>query len=215
MNAVSSAQWSDTIILKWNGMAQWKLLSDLINLNNTYYSQSVQVNQDTNGQFTVASLTTGSGDTAKYFYRILSVAMPATPQAQVQFFYRQSNYQDFPNPQPNTSLPYVWYRLGDVIQILPVAAGQGMAIQVNYRPPRIDQLSTTSIPITFPTGYEELISWWAASMALIKGGNEADAAAVIRQNAEEQRDNFLQDLGRQGTWPILARAHDTPDMWGS
>lgn len=214
MSATGSNQWSDAILKSWCGIAQWKLQADLLNINNVFYSQSVTVSQDSNGQFTVASLTTGSADAKKYFYRILSVALPATSGGVYQYFYRQSRYQDFPTPQPNTSLPYVWYRLGSQIQILPVSSGHSMAIQVNYRPPRVDALSGGSIAIDFPEGYEDLIPWYAASLALVKGGTETQAAKDIAAQTQVMTDNFLQDLGRQGTWPIVAQSFDTADMWG-
>ena len=216
MNAVGSGQWSDATLRTWCGQAQWKLQADLLGINNTYYFQSItSLTQDANGQIAISGLDTGSGDSKKYFFRVLSVAQPSTPAGQWSFYYRQSRYQDFPNPQPNTALPYVWYLIGQNIQVLPIQSGQAMTIAVNYRPPRCDQLSTTSIAVDFPAGYEELIAWWAASTALVKGGSETQAAADIRRTATEMRDNFLQELGRQGTWPIVAQAFDNPEDYSS
>ncbi len=215
MNATGSNQWSDTTLLTWCGQAQWKLQADLLGINNTYYFNSTSQTQDSSGQFAVSSLTTGSGDTQKNFFRILTLSMPTTPVGQIQFYYRQAKYQDFPNPQPNTSLPYVWYRIGANIQVLPIQAGQALTVAVNYRPPRVDQLSTTSVAVDFPSGYEELIAWWAASSALVKGGSETQAARDIRNTATEMRDNFLQEQGRQGTWPIVAGSFDVPEDWNS
>ncbi len=131
MNAVGSDQWSDATLTRWLGLASWQEWAKLLHANNPYSMQQVSVTQDANGQFTVASLKTGYGDTAKNFYRILTVAQPATPIAQIQFFYKEVKYKMFPNPQPNTALPYVWYRFGSSIQILPVAAGQGMTVTTN------------------------------------------------------------------------------------
>lgn len=215
MNAASSGQWSDATLRTWCGIAQWKLQADLLGANNVFYVNTVTVTQDSSGQFNISSLTTGSTDSTKYFFRILTVAQSTTPTGQWPFYYRQSRLQDFPNPQPNTSLPYIWYRAGSVIQVMPIQAGQALTVQCNYRPPRCDQLSTTSVAVDFPSGYEELIAWWAASTALVKGGSETQAARDIRTTATEMRDNFLEELGRQGTWPIVAQAFDTPQDWSS
>lgn len=213
IDATDSTEWSDATLRSWLGQAQWKLQADLLGVNNTYYTNSVSVTQDSSGQFSVSDLNTGTTDTKKYFFRVLSLAMPTTPVGQIQFYYRQSRYQEFPNPQPNTALPYVWYRLGSKIQVLPIAAGQALTVMTSYRPPRVDQLSATSVAVDFPDGYETLVPWWAASTALVKGGNEPQAAQTIRRTAEEMRDNFLQEQGRQGTWPIVAQAFDLSSDW--
>lgn len=215
MNAVGSNQWSDATLQTWLGLAHWQEYGNLLNVNNAYKMQQVSVTQDSNGQFTVASLSTGSGDTAKNFYRIITVAQPASPVGQIQFFYQEVDFRQYPNPQPNTALPYVWYRMGDVIQILPVASGQGMTVTVNYRPPRVDQLSADSITVDFPDGYEALLAWRAAEMAVLKGGQENDAAAGYARTAELIRREMLLDLGRQGVRPIVAKAFDDASDWGA
>jgi hypothetical protein len=214
MDAVSSSEWSDATLTAWTGMAQWQLWANLLNANRYLNMQQVTVTQDSNGQFDVSSLTTGTGNTTKYFYRILSVAQPAGQTAQVQYFYRQSRYEDFPNPQPNTSLPYVWYRFGSKIQILPVASGQQLTITVNWRPPSIAQLSALADTITFPDGYEPLIAWRAAPLGLLKGGNETQAARDLQAKADVMEHQMLQDLGRESRWPIVAEAFDTAGDWG-
>ncbi len=214
MNAVSSTQWSDASLTTWCGQASWQLWANLLNANRYINMQQVIVTEDSNGQFDVSSLTTGSTDTTKYFYRILTVAQPSGQTAQVQFFYRQSRYEDYPNPQPNTSLPYVWYRFGSKIQILPVAAGQQLTITTNYRPPSVSQLASGSSVVDFPEGYEMLIPWRASQFALIKGGSETAAAADIRNWAENMEHQMLQDLGREGRWPIVAEAFDLAVDWG-
>lgn len=218
MNATGSNQWADSTLQTWLGVAQWKEWANILSTNNQYYMQTVAssgTTQDSNGQFDVSSLSTGSGDTAKYWFRILSVAQPSSPVGQIQFYYQEVRYEEFPNPQPNTSLPYVWYRFGSKIQILPVASGQQMSVTVNYRPPRVDQLSGDSVTVDFPDGYENLLAWEAAAMALRKGGQETDTALELEQMASVLRDQMLQDLGRQGRNPIVARAFDLASDWGA
>lgn len=214
MNAVSSAQWSDATLTTWCGIAHWQEWADLLNINRNYYMQQVTVTQDSNGQFALSSLNTGTGDTAKFAYRIITVAQPAGTTSQVQYFYRQCEYDEYPNPQPNTALPYVWYQFGQNVQILPVASGQSMTITTNYRPTRMDQLSALSVTVDFPSGYAELIPWRAAALALVKGGSETQAANDLTARADAMHDRMLQDLGRQGTWPIVARSFDLKGDWG-
>ncbi len=215
MNAAGSTQWTDATLLGWLGLASWQEWANILNANNVYYSQSVTVTQDANGQFALSALTTSSGDTQKNFYRILSLAQPQGGN-QPCLFYRQTRYQDYPNPQPNqgTYLSGLWYRLGQQIQVMPVQAGLQMSVQVNYRPPRVDQLSAPSIAVDFPDGYEMLLVHDAAAYALMKGGSEAQAAQQIQAKGDTIRAMMLLDLARQGTWPIVATAFDTPQDWG-
>lgn len=217
MNATSSTQWSDAILTSWCGLSHWQLWANILNTNRYWKFQQVSVTQDSNGQIDTADLNTGSGDTKQYWYRILSVAQPqvaggASPAA-VQFFYRQARYEDWPNPQPNTSLPYIWYQRGAQLQIMPVAAGTNMTITTNYRPPSVSMLATGSSVIDFPDGYEALIPWRACQMALLKGGSETRAALDIKQKADDMEHQMLQDLGRISRWPMVAESFDLPSEW--
>lgn len=215
MNAVGSDQWSDATLLRWLGVAHWTEWANLLNANNAYSMQQVSCTQDANGQIAVSALTTGSGDSTKNFYRILTVAQPASAQAQIQFFYKEVRFKQYPNPQPNTSLPYVWYRFGANLQILPVAAGQVMTVTTNYRPQRLDYLTAaTTVAVDFPSGYEDLLPMTATAMALRKGGSEADSASVWAQQADEYRHQMLLDLARQGVEPFIVGSLDSPDDWG-
>jgi hypothetical protein len=215
MNAVSSGQWTDAEIQDWLGLAHWQEYANLLNAINTYTLQQVSVTQDVNGQFALSALSTGTGDTAKNFYRILALAQPATSSGVYQFFYQQTKFQMYPNPQPNTAMPYVWYRFGSYIQVLPVQQGIGLTVSVNYRPPRVNQLSTDSIAVDFPDGYEPILSWRAAALALRKGGSEVPAANEMDRMADEMRALMLMDLGRTGTQPTIAGALDDISDWGS
>jgi hypothetical protein len=213
MNAVGSAQWSDAILKRWVGIAHWKEWADLLNVNNGYNMQQVNVSQDSNGRIPLSDLNDGGGNSEQFWYRVLSVAQPGTSGGQVQYFYRQAKYRQFPNPQPNTSLPYVWYRFGDQMQVLPVASGQSMTITTNWRPTRADNLLTLVDEISFPNGYEDLIPWRAAVLALTKGGSEVQAAADINAIYTTMHDEMLLDLGRESVWPIVAEAFDLPEDW--
>jgi hypothetical protein len=215
MNATGSAQWTDAELQAWLGLVHWQEYANLLNVINSYQMQAISVTQDANGQFAVSSLTTGTGDTAKNFYRILAVAQPATTGGVYQFFYQQTQFKMYPNPQPNTAMPYVWYRYGQNIQVLPVQSGTGLTVTVNYRPPRVNQLSADSVAVDFPDGYEPILSWRAAALALRKGGSESQAANDLDYQAKLMREEMLMDLGRTGTTPIIAGAFDDISDWGS
>lgn len=214
-DAQDSARWSDDTIDALLGLAQWQEQAGLLNANRQFYMQRVDVTQDDDGRFEVADLTTGSGNTTKHFYRIITVAQPNTAAATAQLYYRETNYEQYPNPQPTTSLPYVWYRYGAEIQIIPQCGGQEMSIVVNYRTVPVDQLDDDDDDVQFPEGYEKLLGFVAGAMMLDKGGAEAGAANVLLANAESIRQSMLLDLGRTGTMPIIARAFDNPQDWGS
>lgn len=216
MNATGSQQWSDLILTRWMDLAHWQEWGDLLNANRMFKTQAVSVTEDANGRFLLSALNTGSGDAKQWRYRIITVQQPAIGGAQnaTQFFYRQATYDQFPNPQPNTSLPYVWYRDGDAVQVLPIAQGQSLTIKTSWRPQRITQLASTNSTVDFPEGYEDLIPWRAASLALVKGGSETKAANDIAAAYRTMHDRMLEDLGRESTWPTMARSFDDPGDWG-
>lgn len=215
MNATGSSQWSDATLLAWLGLAHWQEWANILNANNVYASQNVTVTQDSNGQFAWSALTTGTGNATKNAYRILTLAQPAGGN-QPQLFYRQTRYVDYPNPQPNqgTYVSGLWYRIGSSIQVMPVASAQQMAVQVNWRPPRVDQMAAPTDSVDFPDGYEMLLVHDASALALQKGGSEVQAAQVLRVQADQIRAMMLLDIGREGRWPIMAQSFDQPMDWG-
>lgn len=221
-DAVDSPRWSDANIQRLLGLAQWTELGKLLNANQQYYvngsALDLTVTQDSNGQFNWSSLTTGSGDSAKNVYRVLTLGLPSGGGANGTsgpLYYTQVPYWRYPNPQPSTSLPYVWYRVGSKVQILPAVSGQVLTAVVNYRPPRVEQLSDDSVTVDFPDGYEALLAYGAGAMMLDKGGAEARQANVLLANAEGIRQDMMLDLGRMGISPIIAQASDNPEDWGS
>lgn len=211
MQATGSSQWSDATLQTWLGLAHWQEYANLLNIINSYQMQAVTVTQDANGQFTIASLSTGSGNTAKYFYRILALAKPSAAGG---YFYKQSQFKFDPNPSLSASPNYIWYPYGRYIQVSPVESGTTMTATVNFRPPRVDQLNADSDTVDFPDGYESLLAWRAAGLALRRGGAELQAAQAMDAMAKDIREEMLLDLGRVGTTPIIAGAFDDPSDWG-
>ncbi len=219
-DAVDSQRWSDPSIQSLLGLAQWTELGKLLNANKQYYinggAQDLQVTQNSNGQFLWSDLTTGAGDSVKTVYRVITLGQPAgsAQGSSGPLFYKEVNYERYPNPQPSTSLPYVWYRIGSYVQVLPAVPGQVMQAVVNYRPCQVQNLSADSVAVPFPDGYEQLLAYLAGAMMLDKGGAEAGASNVLLANAEGIRADMMLDLGRMSYQPILAQAFDDPQSWG-
>ncbi len=221
-DAVGSSRWSDTTIQAWIGLEQWRWQAKLLNANNQYYINggdgTLIVTEDANGQFDVANFSTGTGDTKRYFYRVQTLGQPSGGgQAGTSgpLYYKEASYIRYPNPQPSTSLPYVWYKIGTKIQVLPAIAGQSLTAVVNYRPPRADQLSATSVTLDYPDGYESGLAFAAAAKMLQKGDAQGADAAALQAIADSIGNDMLLDLGRSSTQPIIALASDNPEDWGS
>lgn len=220
-DAVDSDRWSDANIQKLLGLHQWIELGKLLNANQQYYSHGLNgdltVTQDTNGQFDWDDLTTGAGDDVKTVYRVLTLGQQAGSAQGTSgpLFYQEVPYIRYPNPQPSTSLPYVWYRIGSKVQVLPAVSGQVMQVCINYRPCKIQDLASDDSDVPFPDGYEIMLGYLAGASMLDKGGAEAGAANVLLASAEALRADMMLDLGRMSTGPVIARAMDNPSDWGS
>lgn len=213
-DAVGSPRWTTANITTYIGWEQWNNQARLLNANNQYYVNGpVTVTPNvTVGTFPLSDLDTGTGDSKKYFYRMQLIGLPSggTSGTSGPLWYAHApSMQQYPPTQPSTVLPYVWYQMGSVIQTLPVNSGPTLQVYCNYRPPRADQLSATSVTVDYPEGYELGLAYAAASTMLTKGGAEMVASAALRQRADDILESMLFDLGRRGTGPIIQRAMDS------
>lgn len=220
-DAVDSPRWSDANIQRLLGFHQWIELGKLLNANNQYYvngtANDLTVTQDENGQFNWSDFTTGTGDSVKTVYRVITLGQPSggADGTSGPLYYSWVPFIRYPNPQPSTSLPYVWTRIGSKVQILPAVDGQQLVAVVNYRPCRVEDLAADSSDVPFPDGYELLLPYLAGAAMLDKGGAEAGAANVLLANAEAIRSDMMLDLGRMSTQPVIAQSFDNPTDWGS
>lgn len=213
MNATGSGQWTDATLTTWCSQAHWQLWANLLSTNRYLKMQQATVTQDSSGRFTLDSLNMGAADLLTIAFRILTIAQPAGSTSQVLGYYKKSSYEEFPNPQSSMALPYVWYRFGAYIQLLPIASGQSAVVTYTVRPCPISLLAGPSSNIDFPTAYEPLIAWRAAQFGLVKGGSETQAARDIKATADAMESAMLQDLGRESRWPIVAEAFDSAQDW--
>ena len=187
MDAVSSARWGDTYIatvLGLIGVAEWE---GILGANPMYRFNQVSLTAAAAGTFAYSSLTTGTGNSAKNFYRILSVTDGAS------IVYQQRDFREMPLATVNGagiggSFPYgyVWYDAGDNGQIIPVGAN-ALVVSVNWTPTTIDALAAAGDSYDFPAGHESILWLMASAFLLEKGAAEADAANVLRASTDLRR----------------------------
>lgn len=215
MDAVSSGRWDITAgstgevdqIMGFIFDKEWRRI---LSANSFYRTNKIQPTADANGQFAISGLTTGTGDTAKRFYRILGVVV----NAQV--------YQEVTKDQyllaPDMNIGYrLWFRDGDNISILPVEPNKVLSgldgFHVNWFPTRIDNLSADGVAVDFPDGYEEILVLETAAWLLAKGGSETDTTGEFRAMATPLRDDMLADIQRISIAPMRMKHTDYSYDW--
>lgn len=209
MDAMGSSRWSDAIIksvLSSVYDAEW---SNILNAAPYYSFQQLSVTTDANGQVPFASLNTGSGDSQRNFYRIMSVS-------DGNVLYAATRFQDVPLATTSNYLPTyprMYYLAGTFIQALPVGSGTGLVIAVNYKPTSLSDLSSDNATIDFPDNSHFIIVWEAASQLLLKGGTEATAASNLRNLAKDERETMLDDIRRRTINPTMMAYPDQKYDW--
>lgn len=209
MDAVGSTRWSDTAIKTVLAAVYDEEWSNILNAAPYYTFQQLTLTTDSNGQIPFASLNTGSGDNQQNFYRLLSVSDGNVLYDETQFQYvplaTTTNYLP--------TYPRLYYLVGESVQILPVAAGTTLYIAVNYKPTALNDLSTDSATITYPSNNQGIIVASAAAKLLLKGGAEVGAANSFRALANEERQSMLDDLRRRTINPTRMAYPDQKYDW--
>lgn len=186
---------------------EWKLI---LNANQFYNYQSVLVNTDpVTGRVPLASLTTGSGDTQKRFFRILALIGPTD-----NIVYEPAWFTDIPLGETFAANVRVWYLEGQNIFILPKQLNTQFDFRTNWIPTRPGDLATENALINFPGDYQDIIPLETAAWMLTKGGAETGAAAELRQFAQVLRDDMLQDVVRVSVDADQMRYPDSRFQWG-
>ena len=200
MDAVGSTRWDTTAGAtgEMDQLARGVFDSEWARIlaANPYYTfNAVTLNSDAStGRYPIASLTTGSGDSAKKFWRVLSFVCDTIP-------YQFVDYRDWSLAESLGLSARVFWREGDNLMALPKQLSKSATITVNYFPTNIADLAGDGSTVTFPDGNEDiLVLEWAAA-CLDKGGAEADTALRFRQQAETSRQDMLQDIARVTTRP--------------
>lgn len=206
-DANGSPRWGTTLTLQLLGEAHWREWKDLLNANRMLRVQTCTATTDADGRIAKSALNSGSGDSATYHYRILSLS-------QGNWFYQPARYEDYPISPTDLAQPYVWYEYGDQIQVIPSAQGNTVTAVVNHIPQRADLLASDASTVIFPDGYELILAYETAASMFTKGAAETQLAAELLGRAQALRDRLHQDV-RITTRPIRVGYTDDKFEWGS
>lgn len=209
-DATGSGRWTDDEVREALGAAHAAEWKRLLNANRVLRASTRTVTQDASGQIALSALDSGSGDSQQRTYRVLTVIQGTR-------IYDEMSFMELPNASSvsaSTASFFVWYRLGDVIQLLPIESSASMTITVNHLPTPIDQLSSDTVAAEFPRDYEAIVALSAAAELLDKGGAESGASDVLSQRAEAMREDMLSDLARTSTAPTRMGYTDSRWDWG-
>lgn len=210
MDAVSSDRWGSTLKLQALSTVYGRGWRRILGANRAYRWARRSVTLDANGRTTVASLDSGSGDSAQRFYKLLAAAKVDTNQR-----YRVSDFMDDPlRTEVHPTFPSfeVW-RQGDDLQFTPVEA-VSVYCWVNHLPTLIKDLSGDGVAVTWPSDeYVPILAYEAGAFLLGKGGAEAGAAQMLTVLAEDLWGDLLADVARVSTDPLFVQASDSSADW--
>lgn len=209
-DAVGSQRWETTPggeVDQHIGIAMDREWKRILNANPYYRVARRTPTSDANGYYAVSDLSSGTGDATERLYRVIAFAVD-------NVVYEEGRLSDYLLPNAGAVQPnYVYYFEGTQLMALPKTASKAADVVVNWLPQRHDQLAGESSGLDFPDGYENVIAWSAAAMLLNKGAVEAGAAQVLEYQAEQLRQDMLQDLARRSTNPIKLRYADDRSDW--
>ena len=211
MDADGSTRWSDSFVRTVLANVYDQEWSDILNAAPYYTFNTVRLAPDANGIIDITDLTTGTGDSAKNFYRILGMN-------DGNYQYRETRFQDVPLATTTNYLPTyprLFYRAGDTVQVLPVGTSPTLNITVNWKPTGITALASDESDITYPAYNEPVIAQMAAAELLVKGGAEPEAAAILINAAKDTRASMLDDLRRMTISPTFMAYPDLPWEWAA
>lgn len=206
-DAEGDKRWSSTNILAALDMAYRREWRRILNANR-FYRVAERTPTLTAGRFALDALDGGTGDTAESHYRILSVSRGVTP-------YREIQATDFVAGEDaafDAAFRSAYFRVGDYIRVVP-SSGETLTVTVNHIPPLPSVLSSGSVSVVFPSGYESVPCMEAAAIILSKGGAETEASGYLKALAEEVRRDMLSDIARTSTNPIQMGYSDTAGDW--
>jgi hypothetical protein len=215
IDAESAPRWSDAEVITALSYAHEGLWSRILSAAPYYRFQSLSVATAADGTFPVASLSTGTGNDQKRFYRILSVN-------DGQNEYVETRFQDIPLGANSAYTKYqrkLYYLAGTNYQTLPVGTNS-LTVVVNYKPTMLRDfvpagaVSAYNIPIDWPEGSENVLVYDAASRLLMKGGAEANTAALFARMMQQDLADMLDDIRRMSINPTRMAYPDSAAIWG-
>ena len=209
MDAVGSTRWSDDLIkqvLNTVYDAEW---SNLLNGYQYYTFNQVSVPTDDAGQIPFSLLNSGSGDTAKNFYRILAINDGSV-------IYTETRFQDVPLATTTNYLPTyprLFYIIDSKIQLLPVLSLKQLYVAFNYKPPALSDLSSDNVVVNYPDNCGIIIAAEAAAILLLRGAAETQAAANYKKLAADRREVMMDDIRRKTINPTRMAYPDLRYDW--
>lgn len=209
-DATSSSRWTDatiTVLLNSVFKREW---ARLLSANRYLRVGERSVTLSATGQFTIASLDSGSGNTLEKFFKIIGVHNGDAIYAPAEL---RDNLLTATMGDGQMYTSRQFWRMGDSVQVYPWSSGESLTVVVNHLPQLPGALAQDSDAVTFPDGYESVLIYEVAAAMLMKGGAETDAAADLKAIAEEVRADMLADASRLTTDPTTMRYADERHHW--
>lgn len=208
-DAENDTRWSATTVLRHLDTvfdAEWgRILAAFPNTRVSHLTPAV----DSDGYIQKSALSSGSGDSAKRFYRVVGVRDGS----------RRYTLADLGDNLLTADLgdsleffgPVYWWE-GDALRLNPVPSGT-VTVTVTHRPQLPRALADGASTVTFPEPWEAILAYGAGALMLTKGGSETSAAADLMATADKLRDDMLADLSRRDQQPVLWRYSDSRADW--
>ena len=222
LDATGSSRWDTTAgstgeIDRTVGFVHWREWKRILNANRHFRLNNVvaatTLTTTGSGTLSFSSFDTGTGDSKKFAYRIITFMREGHN-------YSQGSIEEYPEGGESAAQSRIWMQQGQTFLFLPVEASITLAVAnndnlwVNWVPQRADVLATAGVAIDFPEGYEEIIEYEAAALLAAKGGAETDETSYFKVMAEEMRADMLQDVSRMAAKPLYMRYSDMALEWG-
>lgn len=212
-DAYASTRWDSTAggeidnLMTYVVDREWRRI---LTHNPEYRMRKYSITSDaTTGRWAISDLSYGTGDTLERLFRIQLFMVNERAYEQVP----AKNFQGLESYQPQT-FPYIYWREGDYLATLPVDKSTVATVWVNHIPQKVDTLTTDSIAIIFPDGYEEIYILETAALMLSKGGAETQAAGELRVLANQMRSDMLDEIARWSGKPLRMGYDDNAVDWG-
>lgn len=216
-DAVSSSRWDSTTtgasgeVDQHMGIVHAREWRRILNAAPYYRVAKRTPSTDSSGQIAISDLSSGSGDSAERFYRVLLLSVNDVPMKEVQ---GADAFMSTLTTTGSSLSDGVWFRQGDYL-IVPNAVSQtNCDVWVNHLPTRADNLANDASTVVFPDDYEDVLAYELAAILLSKGAAEVDAAAALKALAEDMRRDLLQDVARISGKPLVMAFPDSASEWG-
>ena len=206
----ATLDWPDVMLLDTASFVfvdEWK---KLLGAASYYQTQRGTATLDSSGRFTLASLDSGTGDTAHTALRILQLSSTGrgefqfVPAAKIDLLADQTAYQSLRG----------WTRVGSEVQVLGAASESTLNVLTNWYPVSPSNLASDTSTVTWPDGYETLLFMETAALMLAKGGRETAEARDLQAQAEVVRAKMHAEFARDTSMPMHFGADDSPSDWG-